>query len=289
MKLTQPLFWLLTLLWFAAGAWWYSSSSCSTCNTAAAIEPVVDKPAVSVALPALMAQDSNWMVQNADNLRFGKSTDVPVLSTSVTATIDSIAQYIHGSKIITVTGHYSSSEKNSTVFENLGLARADAMKKILIAKGVAEKNIVTTAVLTNDLYFTPADTLIGGISFGFASAIQKPVNLLFEPRTVYFNTGKNTFNVTQELAGYLEAAKKYLQANADKKLMITGYTDNVGDPDKNIQLSAARAAFVKTALAQKGIAETQIQTAGKGMADPIADNTTADGKAKNRRVTITLQ
>ena len=71
--------------------------------------------------------------------------------------------------------------------------------------------------------------------------------------------------------------------------MITGYTDNVGDADKNIQLSAARAAFVKAELVKKGINESQMETTGKGMAEPVADNATADGKAKNRRVTIAIQ
>ena len=216
---------------------------------------------------------------------------MPVLSASVDKTIDSLAAYLKNpGKKLTVTGYYSAGEKNATRFENLGLARAEALKKILMDKGVPENNVATAAALMNDLYFTAADTLVGGAGFAF-TAISAPAEekLLFEPRTVYFNTAQNTLNVTPELAAYIKNAGQYLKANTGKKLLITGYTDNVGDEQKNVQLSAARAAFVKAQLAEKGIPEAQMQTAGKGMADPVADNATADGRAKNRRVTIVLQ
>jgi OmpA-OmpF porin, OOP family len=292
MRLNQPLFWLLTLIWFVLGAWWYSGSSCSTCNTTAIVPVMPDSPAVTapaVLTPPLLATDSSWRIENLDNLRFAKSGDVPVLSSSVTQSIDSLAMHCTSAtpaKTVTVTGYYGASEKNTTSFSNLGLARAEALKKILMAKGVVEKNIITNAVVSNDLYFTASDTLIGGAAFQFG-AVAAPV-ALFEPHTVYFNTGKNTLNVTPELASYLEAANKYLQANPDKKLTVTGYTDNVGDAQKNIELSAARAVFVKAELGKRGISEAQIQTDGKGMADPVADNATAEGRAKNRRVSITL-
>ena len=293
MKLSQPLFWLLTVLWFAAGTWWYSKSDCSSCNTKVAGDKIIASNATA---PSFTVQDGNWLLQDADNLRFGKSTETPVLSTAMNSIMDSLAHYTSGanpSKLITVTGQYASSEKNNTQFENLGLARADAMKKLLMAKGVSGKSILTESKLSEDVFFTPTDTLIGGISFAFKNAeipvVSAEEKLLFEPRTVYFNTGKNTLNVTADLAAYLEKAEKYLLANADKKLMITGYTDNVGDADKNIQLSAARAAFVKAELVKKGISESQMETTGKGMAEPVADNATADGKAKNRRVTIAIQ
>ena len=107
--------------------------------------------------------------------------------------------------------------------------------------------------------------------------------------TVYFVTGKNQLNITKELDDYLVKANKYLAENKDKKLLVTGHTDNVGDAAKNVTLSADRAAFVKGILGKRGIPAAQITTGGKGMAEPIADNGTADGKAKNRRVTIVLQ
>ena len=72
------------------------------------------------------------------------------------------------------------------------------------------------------------------------------------------------------------------------KLYVDGYTDNSGKPEKNLLLSENRAAAVKKYLTGKGIAAERIQTAGHGSANPIADNKTAAGRAKNRRVEMRL-
>mgnify|MGYP003416984196 FL=1 len=112
---------------------------------------------------------------------------------------------------------------------------------------------------------------------------------LFKPYTVYFATGQNSLNVSGELQTYLQQANAYLQTHTDKKLVVTGHTDNVGNAEKNLALSAQRAAFVKTQLEQQGIAAEKINSQGKGMTEPVEDNSTAEGRAKNRRVTIQLQ
>lgn len=81
----------------------------------------------------------------------------------------------------------------------------------------------------------------------------------------------------------VEFAAKYQNTN----LVVTGYTDDRGDAKKNLQLSAARAEAVKSYLVKHGVAADRISTKGEGEASPIADNKTAEGRAKNRRVEIT--
>lgn len=71
-------------------------------------------------------------------------------------------------------------------------------------------------------------------------------------------------------------------------LGVYGHTDDVGSEDKNQKLSEERAISVKNYLVSKGIPENRITTKGYGATKPIADNTTAEGKAKNRRVQIVL-
>ena len=298
MNLNKLLLWLLTIVWFVAGAWWYSHSSCASCN--AETPPIA---AAATSCPSFSFNDGSFNVNNADNVRFGKSNDVPILNSSIGRSMDEVVKYLGGlvaSRTLTVTGNYSSSEKTVTGFENLGLARADAIKKLLIAKGISEKNIVTKAEVNESLcYNASGDTLTGGIALNVSGAVAASVPVvvadttkpktLFEPRTVYFVTGKNQLNITKELDDYLVKANKYLVENKDKKLLVTGHTDNVGDATKNVKLSADRAAFVKSILGKRGIPAAQVATDGKGMAEPIADNATAEGKAKNRRVTIVLQ
>ena len=72
------------------------------------------------------------------------------------------------------------------------------------------------------------------------------------------------------------------------KIEISGHTDNVGRPDYNIDLLCRRADAVKRHLLAKGVKDDRIQTRGAGPNDPIADNTTAKGRAKNRRIEFKL-
>jgi outer membrane protein OmpA-like peptidoglycan-associated protein len=72
------------------------------------------------------------------------------------------------------------------------------------------------------------------------------------------------------------------------KVGVYGHTDNVGNAQSNQKLSEDRAASVKSYLISKGLAEARIESKGFGAGSPIADNATAAGKAKNRRVQIVL-
>jgi len=76
-----------------------------------------------------------------------------------------------------------------------------------------------------------------------------------------------------------------LKTNPTLRIKITGHTDSDGNAAANMELSKKRAASVKKyLLANYGIADIRIQTDGKGASQPVADNSSADGKAKNRRV-----
>lgn len=82
-----------------------------------------------------------------------------------------------------------------------------------------------------------------------------------------------------------ETAKNY----GDFSLIIEGHTDsksNKGNKSKNLQLSEARAQSVLSHLATKGVAPARMSAVGKGAAEPVADNKTKEGRAKNRRIEI---
>ncbi len=99
---------------------------------------------------------------------------------------------------------------------------------------------------------------------------------------VNFETGKTTLlpaakNILDQVAASLLAAPT-------AEVAIHGHTDNVGGAKYNMQLSVGRAEAVKAYLVSKGIAASRITTKGFGFTKPIADNSTAAGRAKNRRI-----
>jgi len=72
------------------------------------------------------------------------------------------------------------------------------------------------------------------------------------------------------------------------KLGVYGHTDNVGNDEANVKLSNERAAAVKSYLVGKGLSTERLESKGYGASKPVADNTTTEGRARNRRVQIVL-
>jgi outer membrane protein OmpA-like peptidoglycan-associated protein len=104
---------------------------------------------------------------------------------------------------------------------------------------------------------------------------------------INFESGRAT--VRPEAKDVLEQIYNLLIQAEDSKLELVGHTDNSGTQDGNYSLSTARAEAVKSFLIQKGIPASRFQKVdGKGQDEPVADNSTPAGKAKNRRVVITL-
>lgn len=79
-----------------------------------------------------------------------------------------------------------------------------------------------------------------------------------------------------------------LKANPNIKLTITGHTDSDGDESHNMQLSIQRARTLYNYLVENGISGKRLTIKGLGESNPIADNSTESGKAKNRRVEYTM-
>jgi outer membrane protein OmpA-like peptidoglycan-associated protein len=103
-------------------------------------------------------------------------------------------------------------------------------------------------------------------------------------RDILFDTGKATIQPSS--AATLTMIADMLNANPDLALEIQGHTDNVGTAAANLALSRERAASVKAALLKAGIAGERLATAGFGDTQPVADNGSDDGRARNRRVEL---
>ncbi|HSE26640.1 MAG TPA: OmpA family protein, partial [Gemmatimonadales bacterium] len=105
---------------------------------------------------------------------------------------------------------------------------------------------------------------------------------------ILFATGKA--DLQPESRPVLKEIATTLREHPDLRVLIEGHTDNVGGAAANLKLSEARAAAVKAALVgQFGIPADRITTRGLGDTKPAAPNTTAEGRAQNRRVEVVKQ
>ena len=106
-------------------------------------------------------------------------------------------------------------------------------------------------------------------------------------QSIFFATG--SAKLLPKSSAALNNVATILKDNPDYKVDINGFTDNQGDAEKNKALSSARAEAVKTYLIKKGIEDARMSAEGLGDENPIADNKTAAGRAKNRRVELKVK
>jgi OOP family OmpA-OmpF porin len=101
-----------------------------------------------------------------------------------------------------------------------------------------------------------------------------------------FDTGKADLKPEGQ-AKLDQLVAKLKDVNFDA-ITVTGHTDNVGTDAANQKLSLRRANAVKQYLSSHGIDATKVKTTGRGKTSPVADNKTAQGRTRNRRVEVVI-
>ena len=106
----------------------------------------------------------------------------------------------------------------------------------------------------------------------------------FDFDRLLFETGSATLKPESE--AQLKSVAQILQAYPNVKARVGGYTDNSGNAAANMKLSEARAQNVRSELEKLGVESGRLDAKGYGAEHPVGDNSTADGRAANRRIAL---
>ncbi len=196
---------------------------------------------------------------------------------------------------IILTGRYLESEKSAKagIFENVGIARARAIERLLEKRGVDEGRIAIDHEMAN------GTALHEVVSFALQSAIPDPYQKLayrFEDNT--FSDANFAFSSADFKPGvqcilYADSVKAFLDANPEMILSIIGHTDSIDTEKFNYNLGLKRAKNAAEYFRELGV-KAEIKVSSLGESQPVAPNSkpdgsdNPDGRQKNRRVNFKI-
>ncbi|MFK7934741.1 MAG: OmpA family protein [Saprospiraceae bacterium] len=277
---------------FALTARWYY-----VCKIKNQCGEVIEAPADVRAATLELRNGEEVIISGQDQFRFDSAQVNPVMNANNREFLDQVAAYFQQNKDnnLTITGLYRPSEANisSGMFENLGVARANVIREMLVNRGINKERITldfkqaSTEALATPVMFsaflpvTDEDTPeeYEKTSFTFENMTFSEAN--FEYNSAIFKPG-------EPFLLYADSVKTYLEVNTDKLFIVTGHTDSIGGDPYNDNLGLQRAISAKEYFEEMGIV-TPIETKSMGRTLPRESNATEEGRAKNRRVNFKIE
>ena len=138
--------------------------------------------------------------------------------------------------------------------------------------------ILISTIKVDDVY--TADSLPNTLA-------AKPV--MPDKLLVYFAFDKSEFITDSDVPRFYDASVTYMFHNSDAGIKIIGYTDSKGSDNYNMDLGYRRANSVREYFKNKGIPAEKISVESKGEKEPAENNDSEEGRAKNRRATVTIK
>ncbi len=188
-----------------------------------------------------------------------------------------------------ITGQYRVGEKSTSKFANLGLARASAIQAMM-GPEVPESRMRITSKLVTDSLMENGPARESATFAWLKMMLKANEGAIIEADnavTILFPTNSTVKEKDPKVDAYLRTlCEKH--KNDQATFVVVGHADNVGDDKTNTALGLGRAQSIAQFMESNGIAKNRIQTDSKGKAEPVADNSTEDGRHQNRRVVITV-
>jgi len=256
-------------------------------------EPMVEAPLDSRLKTLNLRSGDSVLLSGFDHFAFDSASILPRLNASNNQFLDETAAYLskHPDMHLTITGCFRRSESDisASIYENIGVARAEQARQLLMQRGIAENRItldfeaVSDESLSRPLAFVAYPANDPGefqkVQFTFTNMTFSDANFAF---------GSDEFRPGTSFVLYADSVKTYLELNPDKNLTIIGHTDHVGEVKVNQVLGLRRAKSALQYFRELGVDPGRVKTGSKGEAEPVATNDTPEGRQKNRRVNFVL-
>ena len=173
--------------------------------------------------------------------------------------------------------------------ERTARAETFAMAEQAIAEADQARRVAASRTREAELARQEADLASAMVAEAMAADAPLPPSRQLGAATVYTLAGSAFSSGRATLTTEANASLRRLgQEVAGRSVQIVGYSDSQGADAANLALSKRRAEAVAAILKESG-ASGAIQADGRGEADPVADNATSEGRARNRRVEITVR
>jgi OOP family OmpA-OmpF porin len=224
-------------------------------------------------------------------LSFEWSNEQPTISDNFTQYRDSLKRIFDQSpaSVVEITGLYDTQEINNSQYQDLGLARAENLKQLLLLSGI--KRSMRVKSRTSDLSSGLGSSIVNAVEFELVPKEELTTGFLITERNnklvIHYPTNAATPVSNQQV---INALKKMAdQALKSKRnLLVVGHTDSHGESMENMKLGLIRATTIKDMLLSYGMQENQVLAESEGEAVPLVSNTTPRGRQQNRRVEIIL-
>lgn len=267
---------LLFVGWSAGSTWYYTCEIKGLCETTTSQE--VKKEVETSKTEEIPQLNSNLGFK----LNEVKSSKGPGWMSYKDSLLQAISAEDNSLLII---GKYFKGEKSPDGFRNMGLARAQSLMSELADSTNRDKISISSEYMGErpvSYWNNSMDFSIEKIDNSQAKVVENQDGVI-----IYFPSGSSDALMSQAILDKLKRISKELVAT-DGGANIVGHTDNTGNRKANHILGQQRAERVKQMFLDNGVNPENLRASSMGDTQPTADNTTAEGRALNRRILVTF-
>lgn len=275
---------ILSAIFILLGSWLVSSFTCGGGDAA-----------------KFSVLDGTLNIENVEPYSFGINSAKLVLPSETSAAFKRIATHLqkNDTRTLNLIGNYYSSEntKNDT---DLGLSRAEAVKKKLVALKAPESSITISSRRLNNIDDANEEAMLLPVDFIFGERtsdggtsledVSDDTNMsggdatsLLDGFVITYEDGQTSFDKTDELESFIATAQSYIEGNPEGKVVITAHTDDSRNTARSEKLSKDLAMKIRRIFRTSGFDRKNIEVVPKGKSEILDDATLS------RRIVLTME